>query len=125
MQCLRAVFTVEPESTAAALGSDVVLSCSATALDVGGQRLAAISLSYAWTLDGRSVPREALQFVNHSLYIPTITTADVGLYCCHVTCNSSTASSRNATVVIACNNTYLLTYLLTYYRLQFYCVHDS
>jgi len=53
---------VEPESTAAALGSDVVLSCSAVVVDVG----ASSSLIYRWTLTGRHrVPVKALLFLSH------------------------------------------------------------
>ena len=107
------MFTVEPESTAVALDSDLVLSCSATALDVGGNRLMSASMNYTWTVEGRALPNKALYFFNHSLYVPTMTTADAGLYQCHVAFNSSTFSSRNATVVVACN-TYLFTYLLAY-----------
>jgi len=97
------VFTTEPKSTAVALGSDLVLSCSATALDVGGNRLGSASINYTWTLDGDALPVKAFYFFNHSLYVPRMTTADAGRYQCHVAFNSSASSSRNATVVIACN----------------------
>jgi len=99
------VFTTEPKSTAVALGSDMVLSCSATALDVGGNKLISASISYTWTVDGHAPPFKALYFFNHSLYVPGMTPADAGRYQCHVALNSSALSSRNATVVIACNNT--------------------
>ena len=102
---MRVVFTVEPESTAAALGSDLVLSCSAVALDVGGHRLRSASMNYSWTVDGHALPHKALYFFNHSLYVPAVTAADAGLYRCHVDYNSSTFSSRSATVVIPCNTT--------------------
>lgn len=105
---MRAVFTVEPESTAVALDSDLVLSCSAIALDVGGNRLTSVPMNYSWTIDNQALPRKALYFFNHSLYVPTMTSADAGLYRCHVAFNSSTFSSRNATVVIACNTAVLV-----------------
>ena len=100
------MFTAEPDSTAVALGSELVLNCSAIALDVGGNRLSSASVNYTWTLDGHATPDKALYFFNHSLYVPTMTDTDAGLYQCHVEFNSSTHSSRNATVVIACNCTY-------------------
>ena len=102
------MFTVEPKSTAVTLGSDLVLSCSAVALDVGGNTLTSASINYTWTLDGHALPHKALYFFNHSLYVPTMTTADVGLYRCHVAFDSSTISSRNATVVVACNFLHVL-----------------
>jgi len=68
---------VEPESTAAALGSDVVLSCSAVVVDVGSGSL----LTYWWSLAGHrdSLPVKALQFLNHSLYVPSVSHEDEGL----------------------------------------------
>jgi len=90
-----------------ALGSDVVLGCSAAAFDVGGDVLTSATMSYTWTVDGHAVPVKTLQFYNHSLYVPTVTTDDAGLYQCHVIGNSSTFSSRNATVVIACKTIFI------------------
>jgi len=83
------VFTSEPESTAVALDSDLVLSCSAAAVDVAGHRLrgGAASINYAWTLDGQSPPAKALYFFNHSLYVPRMTADDAGRYQCHVAFN--------------------------------------
>ena len=69
---LHSVFTVEPQSTAVAVGSDVVLGCSATMLDVGGGVLTPASTNYTWTLNGRSVPVKALQFYDHSLYVAPV-----------------------------------------------------
>lgn len=104
---LRVAFIAQPKSTAVALGSDLVLNCSAAALDAGSRRLKwSASLTYRWTVDDYAVPTRARQFYNHSLYVPTVTVDDAGRYQCHVAVNASTTqSSRNATVVIACNNT--------------------
>ena len=53
------VFKVEPESTAVALGHDVVLGCWAEVLDVGGRVLRSASINYTWTLDGHLPPASA------------------------------------------------------------------
>jgi len=78
----------------------VVRSCSAVVVDVGSGSL----LTYWWSLAGHrdSLPVKALQFLNHSLYVPSVSHEDEGLYQCHAQFNSSTFSSRNATLVIAC-----------------------
>ncbi|XP_035829178.1 uncharacterized protein LOC118477204, partial [Aplysia californica] len=89
-----------PQNKAIALGKDLVLSCQAKAsagavapenavavVDAIADEDVAVSkavLSYTWLLEGGAVPARASVFSNHSLFLPSARTQDLGTYGCTV-----------------------------------------
>lgn len=112
---LFTVFTTQPKSTAVILGSDLVLNCSALLLDRAGNPLTSSTsqsivlnpIAYQWSLNGNATAAKTSIFANHSLYVPRLTSSDLGNYLCVVTWYANggdviQAESNVAVVVETC-----------------------
>lgn len=99
------MFKLEPVSRAVLLGAELVLNCNATTVDDAGYEVSVSGATvYRWLFNNATstLPAQSLIFTNHSLYVPRMTSDDLGGYLCRATCNNQTTTSRLATVVAAC-----------------------
>jgi hypothetical protein len=87
------------------LGSDLHLHCQGhDANDPRDPDDPDTTLTFSWLLNGVDIVAEAAVYENHTLYIPRVSEASLGVYECAVTDTETnvTETSALATVVEAC-----------------------